>query len=125
MSIFFPVVASTILGVIGQLALKIGMSKIGAVSLAGGSGGRSILSLAWSIGTNLYVIGGLITYGAGVFFWLIALSRASLSYTYPFASLSYVLVILVSFFVLREKINLLRLAGVLVICLGVMVVAIS
>lgn len=125
MSIFFPVVASTILGVIGQLALKIGMSKIGAVSLAGGGGGRSILSLAWSIGTNLYVIGGLITYGAGVFFWLIALSRASLSYTYPFASLSYVLVILVSFFVLREKINLLRLAGVLVICLGVMVVAIS
>jgi drug/metabolite transporter (DMT)-like permease len=123
-SIFFPVVASTILGVIGQLALKIGMTKIGAVSLAGG-GSRNIISLVWSIGTNLYVIGGLLTYGAGVFFWLIALSRASLSYTYPFASLSYVLVILVSFFVLREKINLLRLAGVLVICLGVMVVAIS
>lgn len=124
MSIFFPVVASTILGVIGQLALKIGMTKIGAVSLAGG-GGRSIMSLVWSIGTNLYVVGGLITYGAGVFFWLIALSRASLSYTYPFASLSYVLVVLVSFFVLREKISWLRLAGVLVICLGVMVVAIS
>ncbi len=122
MSIFLPIVASTILGVIGQLALKVGMTRLGPVSLAGG---RSPLALVWSIGTNPFVIGGLVTYASGVFFWLIALSRASLSYTYPFASLSYVLITLASVFILREKINPLRVAGVCVICLGVLVVAIS
>jgi drug/metabolite transporter (DMT)-like permease len=121
-SIFLPIVASTILGVVGQLALKLGMTRLGPIGLAGN---RNLLALGWSVGTNPYVLGGLLTYGAGVFFWLIALSRAPLSYAYPFASLSYVLITLVSFFILREKMNLLRLAGVFVICSGVLVVAIS
>ncbi len=121
MSIFFPVAASTVLGVAGQLALKIGMTRMGAVSLAG----RNLLQVILGIITNLYVIGGLAIYGAGVFFWLIALSRAPLSYTYPFASLSYALITLASFLILREKISVLRLVGVLVICSGVLLVAIS
>ncbi len=121
MSIFFPILASTLLGVAGQLALKIGMTRLGPVSLAG----QGKLGLLFSIATNWYVVGGLITYGVGVFFWLIALSRAPLSYAYPFASLSYVLITLASFFILREKITLLRVAGVVLICLGVLIVAVS
>lgn len=121
MSIFFPVLMSTIMGVVGQLSLKIGMTKMGPVQMSG----KGVPALIWSIATNIYVMGGLIVYGTGVFFWLIALSRAPLSYTYPFASLSYVLITVASIFVLREKINFLRLAGVFVICSGVLLVAIS
>lgn len=121
MSILFPVLMSTILGVTGQLMLKIGMTRMGAVRLAG----RSLPGLVFSLATNWYVTGGLLIYGTGVFFWLIALSRAPLSYTYPFASLSYALITLVSFAILREKISWLRMLGVLVICSGVMIVAFS
>jgi drug/metabolite transporter (DMT)-like permease len=122
-SIFFPVLASSILGVTGQLLLKIGMTRMGSVSLAGGS--SRLVSLVWSLATNIYVLGGLVIFGTGVFFWLIALSRAPLSYTYPFASLSYALVAVTSFFILHEKIGWLRLAGILTICSGVLLVAIS
>ncbi|MEI7555280.1 hypothetical protein [Candidatus Chlorohelix sp.] len=121
MSIFFPVLASTIFGVVGQLVLKIGMTRMGPLSMRGNGMPAAVLSIA----TNIYVMGGLLIYGIGVFFWLIALSRAQLSYTYPFASLSYVLITLGSVFILREKINMMRLAGVLVICCGVLVVAAS
>jgi drug/metabolite transporter (DMT)-like permease len=121
-SIFFPVLASSILGVTGQLLLKAGMTRMGAVSLAGRSG---LVGLVWSLAVNYYVVGGLIIYGSGVFFWLVALSRAPLSYTYPFASLSYALITVTSFFILHEKIGWLRLAGVLTICSGVLLVAVS
>lgn len=121
MSIFFPVLASTLFAVTGQLALKIGMTRMGPVAM----GGRNLVSLVWSIATNWFVVGGLFVYGLGVFFWLIALSRAPLSYVYPFASLNYVLIILASFVILREKITWLRIAGVIVICTGVMIVALS
>jgi drug/metabolite transporter (DMT)-like permease len=120
-SIFFPILGSTLLGVLGQLVLKSGMSRLGPLSLAG----QGFPSLIKSIVTNYYVIGGLLIYGAGVFFWLVALSRAPLSYAYPFASLSYVLVTMAAFFLLREKIGLLRLVGVMLICSGVIVVAFS
>jgi drug/metabolite transporter (DMT)-like permease len=121
-SIFAPVLASTILGVLGQLVLKIGMTRMGPQAIGNG---RNFARLAWNIGTNPFVVGGLVAYGTGVFFWLVALSRAPLSYTYPFASLSYVLITLASFFLLKEKISLLRLAGILVICSGVLIVAVS
>ncbi len=121
MSIFFPIVASTILGVVGQLVLKTGMTKMGALSLRG----QSPLKLLLKIGLNPYVIGGLVIYATGVFFWLIALSRAPLSYAYPFASLSYVVITIASYFLLKERFGLLRMAGVLVICSGVLVVAFS
>jgi drug/metabolite transporter (DMT)-like permease len=121
MSIFFPILISTIAGVVGQLILKIGMTRIGALSVSG----HGAIGMIKAIATNIYVIGGLGIYGIGVFFWLIALSRAPLSYTYPFASLSYVLITFVSFLFLREKINLLRLAGVFTISAGVLLVAFS
>jgi drug/metabolite transporter (DMT)-like permease len=121
-SIFFPVLASSILGVIGQLLLKVGMTRMGAVSLSGRAG---LVGLVWSLAVNYYVVGGLLIYGSGVFFWLVALSRAPLSYTYPFASLSYALITVTSFFILHEKIGWLRLAGILTICSGVLLVAVS
>jgi hypothetical protein len=93
MSILFPVIVSTICSVAGQSLLKIGMNRMGAVKLAG----VNLPGLIFSLATNWYVSGGLLVYGTGVFFWLVALSRASLSYTYPFASLSYVLITIVSF----------------------------
>lgn len=123
MSIFFPILASSILGVTGQLLLKVGMSKMGSLSLSGG--GSRLTGLIWSLATNFYVVGGLVIFGSGVFFWLVALSLAPLSYTYPFASLSYALIAVTSFFLLREKIGLLRLAGILTICAGVLLVALS
>jgi drug/metabolite transporter (DMT)-like permease len=68
-----------------------------------------------------YVIGGLIAYGSGVVFWLAALSYLEVSYLYPFASLSYVGIIIGSYVLFKEDINRLRLLGIAVIILGVFI----
>jgi uncharacterized membrane protein len=66
---------------------------------------------------------GLFIYFAGVFSWLLALGRADLSWVYPFASLSYVLITIASWALLHEHISPQRWLGLLVICAGVLLVA--
>jgi multidrug transporter EmrE-like cation transporter len=116
MSPFFFIAISTVLGVSGQLLLKQGMNHIGRVE--GTSFLKQVLLSPW-------VMGGLVIYGLGVIFWLMALSRFELSYVYPFASLSYIGIILGSYFLFKEKISLMRLVGIAVIVFGVILTSIS
>ncbi len=109
----------TITGVAGQLLLKVGMSQLGALEISV----AALPSLIMRIMMSPYIIVGLTIYFGGVFFWLLALNRADLSYVYPFASLSYVLITLASWLLLHEAVPPLRWIGLVVICVGVMLVA--
>jgi drug/metabolite transporter (DMT)-like permease len=60
-------------------------------------------------------------YGTGVIFWLLALSNYELSYVYPFASLSYIGIIIGSYFIFKERISALRVLGIAVIISGVLI----
>lgn len=113
------IVLSTVLGVGGQLLLKRGMTAMGEQTLSP----SNLLEVAVRIATSPWVIIGLGIYVTGTFFWLVALSRVELSFAYPFASLSYVLIVAASWMLLGESVSPLRLAGVVTICLGVLIVA--
>lgn len=108
-----------ITGVAGQLMLKIGMSKMGALEISM----AALPAITWRMATSPWVVGGLVIYVSGIFFWLLALNRVDLSFAYPFASLSYVLIFLSSWLLLGEQITMPRVMGMLVICLGVVLVA--
>jgi drug/metabolite transporter (DMT)-like permease len=110
---------SLVLSVIGQALLKYGMGQMGPLSIDL----ASLPQIAWQIAISPYVIGGLLVYGVATFFWLITLSRVDLSVAYPSLSLTQVLVLGVAWLILREQISPLRVAGVLVICLGMLLVA--
>lgn len=113
------ILISVVGGAAGQVLLKMGMNSLGPLTLSAGQ----FLRILWSMATNLYVIIGLAIYMLGVVFWLAAISRVDLSFAYPFASLSYVLMLLVSWGIFGEKISLLRLVGTIVICVGVLIIA--
>jgi multidrug transporter EmrE-like cation transporter len=113
------VLIPAITGVAGQLLLKIGMTNLGTLDLSM----AAIPALIWRIATSWHIIIGMAIYFGGVFFWLLALNRADLSFVYPFASLSYVLITLASWGLLNETIPPLRWAGLVVICFGVVMVA--
>ena len=83
------IMISVIGGAVGQILLKKGMGSMGPLTLSLGKLGEVL----WRIGTNPYVIAGLAIYVTGTVFWLVALSRVDLSYAYPFASLSYVVML--------------------------------
>lgn len=110
---------TVLFNVSGQLLMKRGMTMVGPItgdlSLLIGSLGKAFL--------NPYVLAGVGAYAASSIFWLILLSRVDLSYAYPALSLGYVLITLVSVLFLGEHVSALRWAGVIVICVGVILIS--
>lgn len=101
-----------ILGVVGQLLLKQGMSKQPNFQLG------DILVLA----RNFHVIGGFGCYGISVLLYFKVLADLDLSVAYPTVSLGYVLVILISKMLFKEVVSLTRWTAVMIICIGVALV---
>ena len=94
------------------------MNSMGPVTLSL----NQLPSILWQMGTNPSVVIGLIIYLAGTVFWLAALSRVDLSYAYPFASISYVIMLVASWLMFDEKITLFRIIGSVVIGVGVLLI---
>jgi drug/metabolite transporter (DMT)-like permease len=113
------ILTSVLMGALGQIILKQGMLTTGQITLSFSDIGQTL----WKIGTNPYVVIGLGLYATGTVFWLAALSRVDLSYAYPFASLSYVVMLLASWQLFNENISPMRLLGTLVIGLGVFLIS--
>ncbi len=113
------ILISVLGGAVGQVLLKKGMVNMGPLTISAGQ----TLNLIWRIATNPYVVIGLGIYVCGTLFWLVALSRISLSFAYGFASLSYGLMLLASWLVFREDISLLRILGTAVIVVGVLIIS--
>ncbi len=104
---------------IGQVLLKQGMKSLGPLTLMW----KELPSQLFGMLTNPFVILGLIFFVASTVFWLSALSRVDLSFAYPFASLSYVLMLFASWQFFGEEITPLRLVGTITVALGVILIS--
>lgn len=113
------ILVSVALAALAQLTLKHGVNQAtvhsGALQLTSASVKDVVSTPA--------VWGGLLLFGLSAVVWLAVLSRTSLSFAYPFASLTYVLILLADRFVLQETIPPLRWVGVACIMLGIVLVA--
>lgn len=107
------IIISSTLGAIAQLSLKTGMNAYGKISF-----GPDMISAVF----QPLVFLGLTIYFLSSVTWILALSKADVSFVYPFASLGYVIVTILSGTILNEQISTLRIIGVSVIILGVYVV---
>ena len=107
------------LNVAGQLSLKYGMSQIGNFSISLSTLPPVFLKAA----TNLNVLLGLVCYGLGFMVWLIVLAKAEVSYAYPLISLGYVFTAILARHMFGEAVSFTRMAGILVTCLGVFLIA--
>jgi drug/metabolite transporter (DMT)-like permease len=118
----FLALSAPAIGTVGQLLLKYVMKGIGPLGLAElGSPARIIAALLMNplflLAAGLYALGFLI--------WLIVLSKLDLSLAYPILALSYFLVPLLSWLLFGEQISLGRWLGIVIICVGVVVVGTS
>ena len=113
------ILISVLASAIGQVLLKKGMDSMGPLTLTTNELG----SILWRIATDPYVIIGMAIYAGGTVFWLVALSRADLSYAYPYASLSYVVMLAAGWLLFDENITSLRLLGTLVVGVGVFLIS--
>ncbi len=108
-----------IFGPLGNVLLGKGMKGIGAASIGTPAGALSFLSLVLTSGTIWLGIGSLITFFVA---YTLVLSWADYSYVQPASSMAYGMVALLAHFMLREVVTPMRWMGVLLICVGVLVV---
>lgn len=66
-----------------------------------------------------YVFFGFLAYGISSIFWLFVLQRFPLSVAYPALSLTYIVILFISFFFLKEPLVASKIAGVSFIVIGV------
>lgn len=98
-------IVCTIFTSLGQLFLKLGANKL-EVSLKG-------------IFLNFPLIVGIIFYAIGAALLIYSLKKANLSFIYPFVSLSFIWVSLLSYFFLNESLSFIQLLGIPFIIIGV------
>ena len=108
------------IAVIGQILLKIGVNKIGISDFSKIS---AIKDLFLGVIKSPMVLFGLLLYVLSAAVWLIVLSTVDLSFAYPFIGLTYVFVLLLSKFILKEDVNPIRWAGAAVITIGVIIIS--
>ncbi len=114
------ILISITIAVGGQILLKIGMGRIGALDLRGIG---SVVTLFVEVIKSPIVLLGLFMYVISAGLWLIVLSAVDLSFAYPFIGLTYVFVLFLSKFILKEDVNPIRWAGAAIITIGVIVLS--
>jgi drug/metabolite transporter (DMT)-like permease len=100
--------ASLVFGVSGQLLLKFAMLHMQAHPDG------------WLL--YFWVFCGLGVYAIGTVCWVLCLAYLDLSYAYPFTGLTYIAMLGAAWFFFGDQLSLQRVVGVLVICLGVMLI---
>jgi drug/metabolite transporter (DMT)-like permease len=115
------ILLSVTLAAVAQLTLKHGMNAVND-DLTPARFGVDARSLGALLRTPA-IYTGLLLFGLSALVWLVVLSRASLSFAYPFAALTYVLILLFDLFILDETVPPLRWAGVAFIVAGIFLVS--
>jgi multidrug transporter EmrE-like cation transporter len=114
------ILVSVTLAAVAQVTLKAGMNHV--TDANGGQlalNGESLKQIA----SQVWVWAGLIIFAFSAVLWLFALSRANLSFAYPFAALGYVIIVIASILFLDEHVQPLTWVGVALIVAGILVVA--
>lgn len=108
------------IAVAGQILLKIGINRIGMVNF---SNLDTLKQLFFGVIKSPLVISGLFLYVISAAIWLVVLSAVDLSFAYPFIGFTYVMILVLSKFILKEDVNPIRWAGALIITIGVIVIS--
>lgn len=118
MQAILVILVCVVLNTIAQILLKFGMSNLDK---------KASLSVAFlpSLITNAYIVFGAALYGTSFILWLYVLSKVKVSYAYPFISLSYLLVAVLGFFLLNEKVSISAWIGICLVVMGVALIGMS
>ncbi|MCK4511938.1 EamA family transporter [bacterium] len=111
------ILLAVMLGATGQIIMKKGMMIYGEVSAG------SVWSQLVPILKVPQVFIGFLCYGISAVLWIAVVSNVDLSLAYPMVSLAYVIVFIASWLLLGEHISALRVAGLVIIIAGVLVIS--
>jgi len=114
------ILVSVTLAAVAQVTLKAGMNHV--TDANGGQLAVNADSLK-QIAQQVLVWAGLAIFAVSAVLWLFALSRADLSFAYPFAALGYVIIVIASILFLDEHVQPVTWVGVVLIISGIVLIA--
>jgi multidrug transporter EmrE-like cation transporter len=103
--------------VYGQLVIKWRITGIGSLPDDTVEKIRFLLSALF----DPYIISGFLAAILASLFWMASMTRFDLSYAYPFMSLSFVLVLLMSALLFHEPVDAYKITGMGIIVIGIFV----
>lgn len=104
-----------------QFVLKLGASA--PQVRAAISGGGSLPDRMLAFATTPMLVLGLTIYAISAFTWILVLSKLDLSFAYPFVGLGFIMTFVAGTLLLGESFSVGRLAGMLLIAGGTILVA--
>jgi multidrug transporter EmrE-like cation transporter len=116
------VIASVSLATAGHLTLKAAMNRVGRIGTAQVSEPLTTVGKA-AREPRIWV--GLALFGISAVFWLVVLSRVPLSVAYPFAGLTYIVIVVLDRLLLDEPVPTLRFLGAAVVAVGIAIIGLS
>lgn len=111
------ILLTILLTVYGQIAIKWQVLKAGALP----EPLPEKISFLMHLMLNPWIISALLAALLASVFWMAAMTKLQLSHAYPFMGLTFVLVLLASGFFFQEPVTMLKVAGVVLIVLGLVV----
>ena len=103
--------------VYGQLIIKWQMAQVGPLPYTSSEKIFFLLQMFF----NIWIVSAFFSAFVAAIFWMAAMTKFDLSHAYPFMSLSFVFVIVLSGLFFHEAITFLKLLGVLLIVTGIVV----
>jgi drug/metabolite transporter (DMT)-like permease len=89
-----------------------------------GATGKEVHSLGQLLRLFLspYVLAGLMVYAFASVLWIYILNKGELSYVYPIQSTAFIFALIIGTTIFKEQLTSSKIIGVLVICLGVIII---
>ena len=111
------VLGSVLCTVFGQIVVKWQVAKAGALPPTISGKIPFLLNLV----LNPWIISGMFAGFLALLCWLAAMTKFELSYAYPFMSLAFVFVLILSAILFHEALTLPKVLGVLLVMAGIIV----
>lgn len=114
---YLYIFATIFFTVYGQIILKWRISKYGNLP----EGLQEKLIFLLKLLLDPLILSGFVSAFVASLFWMAAMTKFDISYAYPFMSLSFVLVFVLSVFLFQESITPYKVIGLLLIVAGIIV----
>lgn len=113
----FMILISVLLNCAAQVLIRKGMLQIGEMTI------RSMISNIGTLITNIWLWIAMFCYAVSILLWMSILSKIEVSFAYPFLSIGYIISAVIGYFFFQESLSIIRIMGIIVICIGVILIS--
>ena len=116
---FALIFTGVMLNAAAQILMKAGTNSIGYFEF----NMANIVPIGWKLATEWHIVLALFCYALSVIIWILALSRVPVSIAFPLLSMAYIVTAVAAWYLLGEALSLTKVAGIVVIILGVIIIS--